>query len=92
MGLSDVPVCAESAKKAKLGAKTNFFGKLFYTRDLGYQKKRIDSLSSEKVILAVPDVLLRKDHQAPTSNTDVKVKSLRSNNQPSPDIIYLSLR
>ena len=37
--------------------------KLFYTRNVGYQKKGIDPLNSDKVILAVSDVLYERERE-----------------------------
>ena len=44
-------------ENGEIRRKNKLFWKLFYTRNVGYQKKRIDPLNAEKVILAVSDVL-----------------------------------
>ena len=46
---------------------------MFYTRNVGYQKKRIDPLNSDKVILAVSDVLYGQKRQNRAKNGFSKI-------------------
>ena len=51
------------SENGEIQQKKQTFLKLFYTRNVGYQKKGIDPLNSDKVILAVSDVLYEREQK-----------------------------
>ena len=61
------------SENGEIRRKNKLFWKLFYTRNVGYQKKRIDPLNSEKVILAVSDVLHGQKRQNRAENGFSKI-------------------
>ena len=66
LGLSDIPY-ARNQRKWRNSAKKKLFKKLFYTRNVGYQKNELRKsyirMNSEKVILAVSDILYGRKRQ-----------------------------
>ena len=61
------------SENGEIRRKNKLFWKLFYTRNVGYQKKRIDPLNSEKFILAVSDVLYGQKRRKRAKNGFSKI-------------------